>query len=147
MTQPEKKQMEYEKINCSDFTTGVIADVMIDLAHTFKFKDKESVHPGVRFKFELNGYQYPKFSRWMKFNYGEKANLYKKYLYPLVEGAVPDMDFEIESLIGMDVKILWSENVYQDKLFYNVETIRPAKSKMKLAGKVYETESVEDVPF
>jgi hypothetical protein len=121
------QRQEYEKVDINDFTTGVIEKVQYEKEHKFKFQDKETIAEGVRFKFKLIGYEHPHYSRWMKFNYGVKSNLYGKYLVPLVENPMPDMDFEIENLEGLKVKILWSER----NGFYNVETIRPANGRVK----------------
>ncbi len=123
---PPVQERNYEKVKTDDFLPGMIEDVQYDKEHPFKYKGVESTAFGVRFKFTLQGYKYPHFSRWMKFNYGEKANLYKKYLVPLVDGAKPEMDFDLDQLKGMKIKTLWSE---KDD-FQNVETIRPAGKKL-----------------
>jgi len=62
----------------------------------------------------------------MSFSYGDKANLYLKYLVPLVEGAKPEMDFDIDHLKGMKIKTLWiTKNEFQ-----NIDVIRPDGKKL-----------------
>jgi hypothetical protein len=126
--------MEYEKVTTDDFVSGIIEDINYDPEHTFKGfgkdasgKDKpDTKAAAVRLKFKLEGYQYSHYSRWMRFNYGEKANLYLKFLVPLVEGAKPDMDFDLDQLRLLPVKTLWSEK----NDFQSVETIRPIGKKV-----------------
>ena len=140
---------DYEKVKTDDFVSGIIEDVAYDMLHKFKgFEGKPDTEaPGVRFKFKLEGYQYPHYSRWMKFNYGEKANLYLKYLAPLVDGAAPDMDFDLDQLKGLKVKTLWNEK----NGFQSVETIRPIGKKVAPAtlpkeqlAEMHEVEPNED---
>jgi hypothetical protein len=125
---PVRQKMDYEKVTTEDFVSGIIEDVQYEESHTFKGFNgaPDKVQPGVRFKFKLDGYQYPHYSRWMKFIYGEKANLYTKYISQLVENATPDMDLDIEVLKGLAIKTLWSEK----DGFQNIETIRPLKGKV-----------------
>lgn len=146
---PPKRAMNYEKVKTDDFISGVIEDVQYDPAHKFTFKGTESVAHGVRLKFKLDGYQYSHFSRWMKFNYGEKSNLYQKYLLPLVENAKSDMEFDLDQLKGIPVKTLWNEK----NDFQGVETIRPIGKKVT-ALNVYAPKSdlaevveEDEVPF
>mgnify|MGYP007099612416 CR=1 FL=1 len=68
----------------------------------------------------------------MKFNYGEKANLYVKFLSSLVENAVPDMDFDLEALKGMKIKILWADK----NGFQYPETVRPQGKKIPMLQKL-----------
>ncbi len=125
---PAKREFDYERVSTEDLVSGIIEDVQYEETHSFKgFQGApDKVAPGIRFKFKLEGYSFPHYSRWMKFNYGAKANLFTKYLVALVEGAVPDMDFDLDQLKGLAVKTLWSEK----NGFQNLETIRPAKGKI-----------------
>lgn len=128
MKPPKQEKTDYEKVDINDFVVGTIEEVQYDQEHKFKgFQGAEDkIKPAVRLKFKINSYKFPHYSRWMAFNYGEKSNLYLKYLLPLVEGAEPDMDFDMDALKGMGVKMLWSEK----NGFQNIETIRPANKKI-----------------
>ena len=127
MKPPKSEKIDYEKVSVDDFVTGTIAEIQYDKEHLFKGFDgsADKKRPAARFKFALDGYNYPHYSRWMSFSYGEKSNLYLKYLVPLVENAQPDMDFDLDLLKGMKVKTLWSEK----NGFQNIETIRPIGRK------------------
>ncbi len=127
MKPPPRTKMDYERVETNDWTTGVIDEIQRDEERDTGFKDKktgeEVVRDCVRFKFKLEGYTYPHYSGWMSFGYGEKFNLFKKYITPLVKGAQPDMDFDLERLKNFPIKIMWVNNGdYQ-----NVEMVRPLK--------------------
>jgi hypothetical protein len=137
MIKPEKRSSkDYERLGTNDFLNASIDEVQHEPEHKFKFADPKTgvttvtVCPGVRFKFTVDGYEFHHYSRWMKLNYGEKSNLFNKYLLPLVEGAVPDMDFDLELLTGLQVKTLWAEK----NGFQNIETIRPRIQKLMSAS-------------
>ena len=127
---PPRTKMEYEKVNTEDWVVGIIEDIQSDEKRDTGFKDEESGEPiikhCVRFKFKLDGYDYPHYSRWMSLSYHEKSNLLKKYLFNLVEGAQPDMDFDLERFKGLHVKLMWSNNGD----FQNIEMIRPVDKKL-----------------
>src|SRR6187431_469328 len=104
---PAKRNTEYEKLDTNNLLSGTIEDIRYDEKHLFKGFTKKNgeVVPdrtahGVQFKFKVDGYKSPHYSRWMSFNYGEKATLYSKYILPLVEGATPDMDLDLDLLKG-----------------------------------------------
>lgn len=126
MKPAKRDSNDYEKVKTDDFVVGMIEDVAYDQEHKFSFKGEEKVRPAVRFKFALDGCSYPHYSRWQSFNYGEKSVLYLKYLSALVDGAAPDMDFDLDQLKGMRVKTLWTEK----NNFQSVETVRPANGKV-----------------
>lgn len=128
MKPPKTEKTDFEKVNMDDFVSGFIEDVQYDNEHKFKGYNgaEDKVKPAVRLKFKIEGYQYPHYSRWMAFSYAEKSNLLNKYLLPLVEGAEKDMDFDIDLLKGLRVKMLWSEK----NGFQSVETIRPIGKKL-----------------
>lgn len=131
---PPRPKMEYEKVRTDDWTTGIIEDIQHEENRMTGFKDKDTgeeiVKNCVRFKFKLDDCKFPHYSNWMTFGYGEKFNLYIKYISALVEGAVPDMDFDLEFLKGMAVKVMWKQNgEYQ-----NVELVRPMNKKMTADG-------------
>ena len=135
MPKPQRPEnMEYEQVKIDEWISGVIEDVQHEEKHEFTGQYAK-IGPAVRFKFKLDGYQYPHYSRWMVFSYGEKANLYKKFLTPLVDGAYEWFDFEINNLKGMKVKLMYSETASNGKRFQNIELIRPALNKLKYDGK------------
>lgn len=127
---PPRTKMEYEKVNTEDWVTGTIEEIQSDEKRDTGFKDEETGEPiikhCIRFKFALDGYAYPHYSRWMSLSYHEKSNLLKKYLFNLVEDAQPDFDFDLERLRGMKVKLMWSNNGD----FQNIEMIRPIAAKI-----------------
>ena len=129
MKPPANKKTDFEKVVVGEMLPGIIEDITYDQEHKFKGYQggPDTEQPAVRFKFALDGYKYAHYSRWYKFNYGEKANLYKIFLVKLVENAVPDMDFDLDLLKGMKVKTLWNEN----KDFQNLESIYPIDAKKK----------------
>jgi hypothetical protein len=149
MKPPQRQTVNYEKVKTDDFIPGIIEDIEYDNAHVFKYKGEEKTVPAVRLKFKLEGYKYSHRSRWIGFNYGEKSNLYTKFLIPLVDGAKPDMDFDLDKLKGMEVKTLWSEK----NDFQTVETIRPINQKMTYQkeksdmAETYEPGADDEVPF
>lgn len=135
---PTKRKIDYEKVAIGEFIIGEISNIQYDLEHRFKgFGDREdTVTEAVRFVFDLEGYQFKHYSRWLKFTYGEKSTLYKKYLVKLVEGAHPDMDFDLDALKGMRVKTLWKE----ENGFQEIEAIFPIGKKLPLDAPVIESE-------
>lgn len=155
MKPPKRDTKNYEKVSTEGFVPGIIEEVIYDKEHTFKgFEGKPDTQEfGVRLKFTLDGCKFPHYSKWMRFNYGEKANLYKKVLVPLVEGIKPDQtDFDLDQIKGMKVNTLWVDN---DE-FQNLETIRPIGKKivpLNIApgkiepAEVHEVATDEEVPF
>lgn len=131
--------MLFEKVKVDEFINGIIEDITYDQEHAFKgFQGKpDTKQPGVRIKFKLEGYEYPHYSRWMKFSYDDRSNLFKTFLAPLVEGANKDLDFDLDQLKGMKVKTLWSENGE----FQNLDTVRPVGKKVKPLNVVNATSS------
>jgi hypothetical protein len=131
MRPPKREQKDFEKVAIGEMIQGIIEQVCYDNEHKFKGFNggEDTVQPAVRLKFKLDGYQYPHYTRWMKFNLGEKANLYKKYVAKLIENAVPDMDFDLDILTNMKIKTVWSE----DNGFQNIDAIYPAAAKIKAA--------------
>lgn len=125
---PPKKPMNYEKVKTGDFVFGEIFEIEYDNTHTFKgFQGKEdTVQPGVRLAFKLDGCKYLHKTRWMKFSYHEKAGLYKNFVSKLVEGATPGMSFDLDGIKGMKVKTIWSDNGD----FQNIENIFPLDRKV-----------------
>lgn len=127
---PPRTKMIYEKVRTEDWVLGIIDEIESDEKHDTKFKDEDTgeaiIKHCIRFKFLLDGYEFPHYSNWMSFSYHEKAGLMKKYLFNLVENAVPEMDFDLERLNKMKVKLMWSTNGD----FQNIEMIRPVDKKI-----------------
>lgn len=133
MKPAKRQQTAYEKLSTSDLLSGTIEDVRYEKDHLFKGFTKKNGEviadrraDACQFKFRVDGYTAPHYSRWMTFNYGEKSTLFQKYLMQLVDNAKPDMDFDLDQLKGMKVKMLWTEK----NDFQQLETIRPASKKL-----------------
>jgi hypothetical protein len=135
---PPKK--EYERVPTGIPIPGIIDKVQYEdrTFKTFEEGEENKICPAVRFKFKLDGCSYPHYSRWMKFNVGEKSTLYSKYLTALVENAEPDIDMDLDELNGMRIKTVWSDNGD----FQNLESIEP--NGPKLTANILETENVDD---
>jgi len=141
---PKHENKDFEKVTVGEMIPGVIAEINYDKEHKFKgFQGKEdTIQMGVRFKFTLEGCQYPHYSRWMKFSYAEKANLYKIFITKLVENPMPDMDLDLDLLKNMQVKTLWNENgEYQ-----NLESIFPVGAKVKATDPLPTEEPIQEPP-
>lgn len=150
MKPPKQNNVEYEKVPTDDFVKAEIEDIAYDQEHLFKGFNGEAdkKRPAVRLRFKVEGCKFSHYSRWMSFSYGEKATLFTKYLVPLVEDAQPDMDFDLDGLKGMKIKILWAEK----NGFQFPETIRPIGSKLKnglpeIQMGSNDLEPDEEVPF
>ncbi len=128
MAYPPKRNIQYEKVKIGELISGVIQEIEYDNEHKFNYKGQESVGPAVRFKFKLEGYSYLHSTRWMKFNVGEKANLYKQIISKLVKNARPDMCFDLDELRDMPVKTIWSEN----NDFQNLDNVYPLGEKKEV---------------
>lgn len=128
--QPKARaKMDYEKVKTDDWTVGVIEDIQFEANRNTGFKNTDGTDKlvdSVRFKFKLEGYQYPHYSNWMAFSYNEKSGLLTKYLFNLVEEAKAEMEFDLDALKGMPVKVMWMNKGD----FQKVEMIRPVKEKI-----------------
>ena len=147
---------EYEQVKIDDWINGEISDIQYEDEHEFTYKGNKSTAPGVKIIMKLEGYKDAKHTRWMYFNYSEKSNLYKKFLVPLVVGAKPNMDFDLDTLKGAKIKVMYSQNgEYQ-----NLEMVRPMvplapvvapakKEKLPLGdvAETHENAEEEEVPF
>jgi hypothetical protein len=136
MRPPKKNTTDFERIKLYDeWVPGIIEDVKLEENRNTGFKDDETGEPKfadmVRFKFKLDGHKYPHYSRWMSYTFGEKSNLFLKYLSKLVAGAQPDMVFDLDELKGFPIKTMWAANGEYD----NLEQIRPLKDKLVSTGK------------
>ena len=132
MRPPRQSQVDYERIQKYDeWIPGEVEDVTLEENRRTGFKDDKTgadkYVDQVRFKFKLAGHQYSHYSRWMTYSFGEKSNLYLKYLKHLVAGAQPDMKFDLDLLKGFKVKLMWSQNGDFD----NLDQIRPLAEKFR----------------
>jgi hypothetical protein len=124
---PPPGSKTFEKVACGDFIFGTIEKVEYDMEHKFTFKKGEdTIKPAVRISFKLDNYEYPHRTHWMTFSLDERSNLYAKYVAKLVANAHPYIDFDLDCLIGMQVKTVWSEK----NDFQNLDLIAPAKQKL-----------------
>jgi len=148
---PPKSTQTYEKVKVGEFVFGEIADIEYDMSHTFKgFQGKpDTQQAGVRLVFKLDGCEHPHKTRWMKFSYHEKANLYKNFVSKLVEGCAPGMEFDLDKIKGMKVKTIWANNGD----FQNIENIFPVDKKavhVDMSGYPADEDNVdlgEETPF
>ena len=142
---PPSKKLEYEKVKTDDFVVGEITEIKYDMERKSIWKGVEKVGPACRIIFQIDGCKFPHGTPWMSFNLSEKSNLFKKYVSSLVEGAEEFMEFDLDQLIGMKVKMLWKDNGD----FQHIEVIRPVGSKIvPILGKdEKKAESDEEAPF
>lgn len=127
---PTKKEIVYEKVTTDDFVVATIDDIEYELEREFTYKGEKKKSDAVKFKFIIEGLKYPKTTGWMTFSYGEKSSLYTKYLSSLVDGAKPHMDFDLDQLKGLKVKMLWKNVTFEGKEFQKIDTIRPVGKKV-----------------
>ena len=142
MHPPKRDNKEFEKVKIGEMLSGIIETVQYDLEHRFRgFQGAEdTTQQATRLKFKLDGYEHPKYTRWMKFSLHEKSNLFKKYVSKLVEGAMPDMDLDLDVLNGVKIKTVWSENGD----FQNIDAIYPDGAKVK--GDTMPTVDLDEPP-
>lgn len=142
MKPPPREKTAFERVpKYDEWISGVINDIEYDAAHKSTYAGEEKIRPAVRFKFGLEGCNFPKRSKWLTFSYGEKANLYKNFISVLVDDAEPDMDFDLDELKDFKIKTMWSEDGEYD----NLTMIRPLGEKY---GAVTEKKAKEEeVPF
>ena len=144
---PPPRDMNFERLKPEDidsWLTGTIEKVEYNEAHEFKGQHAK-IAPAVRFIIRIEGYEYPKSSRWMVFSYGSKSNLWLKWLSKLVEGGHPDMDFDLTALDGKRIKVMYEEQKNGDKIWQSVSQVRPL-DKISYDGPVAEQEQGEE-PF
>lgn len=147
--QDSRKEFVSEKVPTDEFLTGTIQKVEYEKEHQFKGKFAR-VSEAVRIVIKLDGYEQLKKTRWMTFNYDEKSALFKLVVQPLVKDAYPYLDFDIQKLEGMKVKVMFSEDTFEGKTFYGVQMLKPAKGKLDIdlpTVQIEEEPSGEDTPF
>ena len=145
MRPPNRSQVDYERIlKYDEWIPSIIEEIKLEENRVTGFKDDKTGAPKtadqVRFKFALEGHQYSHFSRWMTYSFGEKANLYIKFLKHLVEGAQPDMKFDLDLLKGFKCRTMWEANGDWD----NLSQIRPAGAKCQGASGGSSSQAEED---
>lgn len=126
---PSRDGNTFEKVKLGEFIFGVISDIKYDPAHKKIWQGKEKVVSAVQIRMKLDGYEYPHGTPWLTFSYAEKARLYINFIAKLVEGATPDMDFDLDCLRGMKVKTIWGES--PDGKYQNLDNIYPVEGKVK----------------
>ena len=134
MRPTKRDKTDYEQVAVGEMITGIIETVQYDEKHVFKgFQGKEdTIAVAIRFKFKLDNYSYPHYSRWMRLSLSEKANLFKKYASKLIEGIKADDDIDLDILNGAKIKVVYSE----DNGFQNVDSIFPNGAKVKITQTV-----------
>ena len=126
------KDLVIEPVPCDEFLGAVISDVKYEEAHAFTGQFAR-VGEAVRIQFTLDpikgkAFEHPKYSRWMSFNYDQKANLFKNFILPLVKNAKPYMDFDITQLKGVRCRLMFEESQNDEgKKFYNIMMVKPEK--------------------
>lgn len=128
--------VEYEKCKIDEWLVGEIAEVQQKLGVEKKYKNSETGETEIRkvdqarFKFSLEGYKYPHYSRWNTLSTNERANLYKNYIQALFgERYQPDTMLDISKLAGLKVKTMWDETrLRSGDMFQFVSKIRPLNS-------------------
>lgn len=121
----DRSSTDYEKVKVDEWINGKISEIERDEKHEYKGQ-YGGIFDSVRIKFELEGCKYAKYSRWMKFSYSEKSNLYSKYLTKLLSDPKPFMDFDIQQLEGMKVKTMWeTEKNPKGETFQVLQLIKP----------------------
>lgn len=142
---PVTKKLEYEKVPTDNFVSAVIERIEYETDHEwkpFQGKDREP-SDAVKLKFIIEGCQYPKSTPWMSFSYDARSKLYSIFINSLVEGAEEYMDFDLDQLVGMKIKMLWKDNgEYQ-----NIETVRPVGEKVKPIANFKAPNPDDKLPF
>ena len=147
-------------MDVDEWLPGSVQEVQYDENREYSHKNETGewvklTAPHVRFKFSLEGYQYPHYSRWMKCSTNEKSNFYSKYLKHLCPTFdCKDKAIDLDKLVGIKVKVMWENNGdYQ-----NVTQIRGLDPKLNIIASGQEIGAEEaaepasddagpDVPF
>ena len=144
------QRLEYEKVAVDEWLTGHIEEAQYNEHREYNHKNEVTgaweklTAPHARFKFRLDGYQYPHYSRWMKASTHEKSNFYGKYLKHLCPAYdCKDKVIDLDKLVGAKVKIMWENN--ED--YQNVTQIRGLDPELNViaSGQEIAKEPVE--PF
>ena len=136
---PKNQSNNYEKVSCGDWIKGEIMDIMYDDNHTFTYEGKDRQADAARIVFRLEGYDMEHSTRWMTFNYGKKSNLYNKFLVKLVENAKPNMEFDLDLLKGLPIKVMYE----QIKEYQKLAMIEPTGKKVAWSPDIVNVEAEE----
>lgn len=123
-------QKEFERVPTDDFVSAEIVEIIYDEQHEFNSfgSSEKEIGFGVQLKFVISGLEHPKKSRWFRFSYDERSNVYKLFLAPLVKDAAPYMEFDMDQLKGMKIKMLWKDD--KDPRYQSIDNIRPVGDKI-----------------
>jgi len=155
---PRKNDFEYERVEIDEWVNGKIVEVQDRVNENRKYKDQETGEwktktvDEVRFVFELDGYKFKHYSRWMNQSVNKKATLYDKYLKKLVPGLKPDQAVDLSKLVGVEVKTMWDQETGKDgQVWQHVANIKPLNSVSDIAVELNEQEleqsNPEGMPF
>ena len=129
---PNKSTIEFERVVPLEWITGRIKEIQERVNENRKFKNTKTGNYEVktvdelRFVFDLDGYDYNHYSRWMSKSVGEKSTLYSKYLKALVPGLKPDTAILPDKLVGIKIKTMWKHEEGKDGNTYeHLEMIVP----------------------
>ena len=137
LTPQKRSEIEYERVKVDDWINGTIVDIQYEAEHKSSYKGEEKIYPAVRFKFDLEGCEFAKYSRWMYFGYGEKTNLFKKYLSNILEDMKPDTEYDIYNLKGLKVKTMWANTISKSgDVYQHIEMIRAIEKLKYIATEV-----------
>ena len=141
----------FETVKVDEWINGEISEITYDMKHAFK----KTEGPAVRIKISLVGYKYPKMTPWMLFSYSKKSNLFILFVEPLIEGAYEYMNFDLDQIKGMKIKLMFE----QKDQYQNIVRVRPLAEKIKPDAvpmsqakepdyaETLEDPNVEEIPF
>lgn len=105
------KTTDFEQVAVDEWLPGTVEEVQFEKDREYTYKGETKKSDSVRFKFKLDGYQFPHYSRWMMASTNKKTNFYLKYLKYLCprfdcEGKMIDLD----QLTDAKIKIMFEQN-------------------------------------
>jgi hypothetical protein len=145
---PPKEKTDFEKVVVDEWVTGEIVgeDIFKNVDQKFTNKQGETEIrkvDQVRFKFKLDGYEFPHYSRRMTLSTSEKSNLFKFLQQIYGDNIVPDIAVNTEKLKGLRIKTMWINN----KDFQNLTQIRPLTTPPAIWEVVVDEHTTEEAPF
>lgn len=127
-----QKDFEFERVKIDEWVEGSITEIQERLNENRKYKDKETGEwkvrsvEEVRFVFQLEGYEFKHYSRWMTKSVGKESNLFKKYLHKLLPELVSNKPVDLGKLKEIKVKMMWDQEIGKDGNIYQfVANIKP----------------------
>lgn len=149
---PAGEKREFEKVKIDEWVLGEIEDIQefkdVEKAFTNEEGEKELRKINqVRFKFKLEGCEYPHYSRKMTASMSERSNLYK-FLSQLYGAQLAhDVPVELDKLKGVKLKMMWDEVELKDgTMFQFPDKIRPNQDDLPAIWMIDEKPK-EDSPF